>query len=146
MMTWISGKMTLISEMETPTPLFQQTRVEKLYYFSTNFLKTLHTWSSPPNATSDDRFFQNSSYFRFYGLFPVFISLISKKSQIRPIFTYYSFKWSVRLKHNSKEKILVWGQISNLGSFRVKFRTSPNVDKLYLKMNLLARTFHKNYS
>ena len=31
--------MTLISEMETPTPLFQQTRVEKLYYFSTNFLK-----------------------------------------------------------------------------------------------------------
>ena len=104
MMTWISGKMTLISEMETPTPLFQQTRVEKLYYFSTNFLKTLHTWSSPPNATSDDRFFQNSFYFRFYGLFPVFICLICKKSQIRPIFTHYSFKWSVRLKHNSREK------------------------------------------
>ena len=122
MMTWISGKMTLISEMETPTPLFQQTRVEKLYYFSTNFLKTLHTWSSPPNATSDDRFFQNSSYFRFYGLFPVFISLISKKSQIRPIFTYYSFKWSVRLKHNSKKKFWfrvkfqIWGHLgSNFG-------------------------------
>ena len=144
MMAWISGKMALISEMETLTPLFQQTRVEKLYYFSTNFLKTLHTWSSPPNATSDDRFFQNSFYFRFYGLFPVFICLICKKSQIRPIFTHYSFKWSVRLNHNFKRKILVWGQISNLGTFRVKFRTSPKEDKLYLKMKLLARAFYKN--
>ena len=69
--------MTFISEMVNPTPLFQQTRVEKLYFFLADFLKTLHTWSSPPNATSDDRFFQNSSYFRFYGLFPVFINLIS---------------------------------------------------------------------
>ena len=85
------------------TPLFQQTRLEKLYYFSTYFFETLHMWSSPPNATSDDRFFQNSSYFRFYGLFPVFISLISKKSQIRPIFTFYSLKSSVRPKHNFKK-------------------------------------------
>ena len=45
-----------------------------------------------------------------------------------------------------RKKFLVWGQISNLGSFRVKFRTSPKVDKLYLKMKLLARAFHKNYS
>ena len=84
--------------------LFQQTRLEKLYYFLTNISETLHTWSSAPNATSDDRFFQNSFYFRFYGLFPVFICLICKKSQIQPIFTHYSFKWSVRLKHNSREK------------------------------------------
>ena len=120
MMTWISGKMTLISEMETPTPLFQQTRVEKLYYFSTNFLETLHTWSSPPNATSDDSLFQNSSYFRFYGLFPVYISFISQKSQIRPIFTCYSSKWSVRPKDNFKKKnfwfgvkFQIWGHLGS---------------------------------
>ena len=85
-------------------------------------------WSSPPNATSDDRFFQNSFYFRFYGLFPVFICLICKKSQIQPIFTHYSFKWSVRLKHNSREKNfglrsnfkfgVIKGQISDIAKSR----------------------------
>ena len=40
----------------TTWPLFQQTRNEKLHYFSTK---------SPSNATLDDSLFQNSSYFRF---------------------------------------------------------------------------------
>ena len=34
--------------------------------------------------------------------------------------------------------------LGHLGAYGVKFRTSPIVDKLYLKMKLLARAFQKN--
>ena len=43
-----------------------------------------------------------------------------------------------------RKKIRVLGQISNLGSFGVEFRTSPIVDKLYLKMKLLTRALQKS--
>ena len=39
--------------------------------------------------------------------------------------------------------MLVWGQISNLGSFRVKFQSSLKVGKLYIKMTLLTSAFQK---
>ena len=56
--------------------------------------------SSPPNASFDNRLFQISPYFRFYGLFPVYISLFFKKSQISPILTFYSSKWLAKPKYN----------------------------------------------
>ena len=45
-----------------------------------------------------------------------------------------------------EEKILVWGQITNLGSFRVKFQKSTKVGKLYIKMTLLTSAFQKKGS
>ena len=67
--------------------------------------------------------FWNSICFRFYGLFPVYISLIFKKSQIKSIFKFDSSKWSVRPKHYFKKE-----------------------KSWYLKMKLLARIFQKIWS
>ena len=111
---------TLFHTLCTPVPANTSPKV--ILFLDTIFLKFAHV--NPFESNFWHSFFKNSPYFRFDGPFPVYISFNSRKSQIRPIFTYCSSKWSVRPKHNLKKNILVWGQILNLGSFWVKFRTS----------------------
>ena len=50
-------------------------------------------------------------------------------------------QWNLRII--STEKIWVWGQITNFGSFRVKFRSSLKVGKSYIKITLLTSAFQK---
>ena len=73
-------------------------------------------------------------YFRFYGLFPVSIFYFIKNCSVN--------QFSQIICHNSKLK-WVKGQISNLGSSGVKFRTLLNEGKFYIKMTLLTSALKK---
>ena len=87
--------------------MVKQTRVVKLYFFSTKFFETWQMRSSTSNAT---HFFK-----------------------IRPTSDFIAFL-PLTLVEFLKNYKLVWGQISDLGSFRVKFRSSLIVGKLDIKM------------
>ena len=53
-------------------------------------------------------------------------------------------QWNLRII--STVKISVWGQFTNFGSFRVKFRSSFKVGELSMKMPLLKSAFRKKGS
>ena len=80
-----------------------------------------------------------------------------RKSTILPFFLISSdrfdqFSWilpqsdQLTWKWFQEEEFWVWGQITNLGSFRVKFLKSLKVGKLYIKMTLLTSAFQKKGS
>ena len=131
--------------------LFQQTGVQKLYYFSTKFFETSHTWSSPSNATIDNPFLQNSFCFRFYDQFRVTLVLLLKNHRFDTIFTLYSSEWSVRPKHKFKTKNfglrlnfkfgVIWGQISDIVQSK---QIIPQNEALCVRISkmLVSTSFH----
>ena len=79
-----------------------------------------------------------------------FIKISSKNYLIKNL-RFNQFSWKIaqsdhyNLRIDSRQKIWVWGQITNLGSFWVKFQNLIKVCKSYIKMKLLAPAFHKSW-
>ena len=110
-------------------PLFQQTRLQLLCFYKAKFFETWHMWSSSPNATLDDRFFQNSPYFRFYGLVPVSACFPNISLHNWPIKAWDSSNWSLGPNKGflfCKLGVgVTWGYLGSLG---VKIQTFSNLD------------------
>ena len=126
-------------------PLFQQTRLQLLCFYKAKFFETWHMWSSPPNATLDERFFQNSPYFRFYGLVPVSACFPNISLHNWPIKAWDSSNWSLGPNKGflfCKLGVgVTWGYLGSLG---VKIQTFSNLDNLYIKMKLLVTWLRKS--
>ena len=86
-------------------------------------------WSSPTNATLDDRFFQNSPYFWFYGLVPISACFSNISLHNWPIKAWDSSNWSLGPNKGflfCKLGVgVTWGYLGSLG---VKIQTFSNLD------------------